>query len=295
MNAGSAHGGFVTVRGRGYRLDQVDRYVSALARERDEAWRRAARLTRVVEELAAEAVSLRQFAEALGPPTYEPLGPRAQEVLDLAEKEAAVVLSAAREEARAVCEAAEAEARRLRELARVGAGQTCEEADARARRMLLSARATAEELRDAARVEAAAERGEAMAVLEAARCRAAGMLKELDRMRVSRRYEAERELSARDAETAERYGALTARARARLSEALCAFAEAEESARRGQEEAQLAAARLMEEAGVRAARVSRETDRVLRDHVRRAEEIHAQLDHVREVLTGLTEQPPSPD
>ncbi|AWK09453.1 hypothetical protein DDQ41_11545 [Streptomyces spongiicola] len=295
MNAGSAQGGFVTVRGRGYRLDQVDRYVSALARERDEARRRAARLARVVEQLAAEAVSLRQFAEALGPPTYEPLGPRAREVLDLAEKEAALVLSTARDEARAVCEAAESEARRLRELARVGAGQTCEEADARARRMLLSARATAEELRDAARVEAAADRGEAMAVLETARCRAAGMLRELDRMRVSRRYEAERELSARDAEAAERYGALTARARARLSEALSAFAEAEESARRGREEAQALAARMVDEAGVRAVRVSRETDRVLREHVRRAEEIHAQLDHVREVLAGLTERPQPPD
>lgn len=295
MNAGSAHGGFVTVRGRGYRLDQVDRYVEALARERDEAWQRAARLTRVVEELAAEAVSLRQFAEALGPPTYEPLGPRAQEVLDLAEKEAAAVLSTAREEARTACEAAEAEARRVRELAAVQAGQTCEEADSRARRTILSARATAEELRDAARVEAAAERGEAMAVLEATRCRAAGMLKELDRMRVSRRYEAERELSAREAESAERYGGLTARAQARLSEALCTFAEAEESARRGQEEAQALAARLMEEAGVRAARVSRETDRVLREHVQRAEEIHAHLDHIREGLASLTERPPSQD
>ncbi|MEU6706251.1 hypothetical protein [Streptomyces wuyuanensis] len=295
MNAGSTRGGFVTVRGRGYRLDQVDRYVAALARERDEAWQRAARLTRVVEEAAAEAVSLREFAEALGPPTYEPLGPRAQEVLDLAEKEAAAVLSTARDEARAACEAAEAEARRVRELAAVQAGQMCEEADSRARRMLLSARATAEELRDAARVEAAAERGEAMAVLEASRCRAAGMLKELDRMRVSRRYEAERELSARDAESAERYGELTARAQARLSEALCAFADAEESARRGREEARALAARLVEEAGVRAAGVSRETDRVLREHVRRAEEIHAHLDHIREGLASLTERPPSRD
>ncbi|MFJ6633851.1 hypothetical protein ACIQMR_21055 [Streptomyces sp. NPDC091376] len=295
MNAGSAHGRFLSVRGRGYRLDQVDRYVAGLARDRDEAWERAARLTLLVKKLAAEAEGLRQFAEALGRQTYAPLGPRAQEVLTLAENEAAAVRGMAREEAQALCEAAEAGARRTRELAGEQAAEVREEADARARRALRSARAAAEELVEAGRVEAAAERGEALAVMEASGRRAAGMLKELDRERVARRYETERELAARQAASAERYAELTADAQARLAEAVCAFAEAEETARHGQEDAEVLTARLIEDARVQAARIARETDRVLRDHVRRAEEIHAHLDHIRTGLAALTDRPPTRD
>ncbi|MCZ9337953.1 cellulose-binding protein, partial [Streptomyces sp. TRM76130] len=37
--------GFVAVRGRGYRPEQVDVRAAVLSRERDAAWERAARLT----------------------------------------------------------------------------------------------------------------------------------------------------------------------------------------------------------------------------------------------------------
>ncbi|MER5489486.1 cellulose-binding protein, partial [Streptomyces sp. NPDC002812] len=44
-SASAARHGFVVVRGRGYRPDQVNACADALFEERDAAWERAARLT----------------------------------------------------------------------------------------------------------------------------------------------------------------------------------------------------------------------------------------------------------
>ncbi|MDV9202545.1 cellulose-binding protein, partial [Streptomyces sp. Wh19] len=101
----SAHG-FVGVRGRGYRPEQVDRLVAGLSAERDAALGEVSRLTALVEELSAESVRLSEVVATLAPQNYESLGERAQQILALAGSEAEAVRGAAQEEAQALTDAA---------------------------------------------------------------------------------------------------------------------------------------------------------------------------------------------
>ncbi|MFD8016134.1 cellulose-binding protein, partial [Streptomyces sp. NPDC059762] len=78
---------FAVGRGRGYRPEQVDRYLAALSGDRDEAWERAARLTVLAKEMEAELAALREAVAALKPQRYEELGEAAQQILKLAEQE----------------------------------------------------------------------------------------------------------------------------------------------------------------------------------------------------------------
>jgi hypothetical protein len=87
-----------------------------------------------------------------------------------------------------------------------------------------------------------------------------------------------------DAEYAER----VALAEAALGEAQQAFAEAELSDRRLQEEADSRAAEVVAEARGRAERVARDTERVLREHGETWDDVQAHMDHVRNSLTALT-------
>ncbi|MGP3638574.1 hypothetical protein ACTU45_35715, partial [Streptomyces sp. 24-1644] len=97
----SAHG-FVGVRGRGYRPEQVDRAVAALSAERDAAWERLSRLTDLAGELAAESARLAEAVASLAPQTYASLGERAQQILSLAQSEAEAARAAAQEDGQAL-------------------------------------------------------------------------------------------------------------------------------------------------------------------------------------------------
>ncbi|MFD8741155.1 cellulose-binding protein, partial [Streptomyces sp. NPDC059618] len=73
-----------------------------------------------------------------------------------------------------------------------------------------------------------------------------------------------------------------------LSEAERALAEAGESARLLQEEAHARAAELLAEARAREERTARETERLLREHGERRDDVQAHMDHVRNSLSALT-------
>ncbi|NEB49656.1 cellulose-binding protein, partial [Streptomyces sp. SID339] len=176
--ASSSPYGFVTVRGRGYRPEQVEAYAAGLSRERDDAWERAARLTVLAKDMEVEAEHLRDVVSRLAPQTYETLGERARQILSLAETEAAAVRESAAAEAQAVTEDAEAAARELRESARAYAERTGADAEERAGRRLQSDRATADEIRISARQDVKAWRGEALAALREMRQRCEGLLAE---------------------------------------------------------------------------------------------------------------------
>ncbi|MFE0513116.1 hypothetical protein [Streptomyces sp. NPDC058964] len=85
-----------------------------------------------------------------------------------------------------------------------------------------------------------------------------------------------------------RQAELVARAEAALYEATREVGEAEEAARRCQEEASERAAGILAEAEVRADRIARETERVLREHGERWDDVRAHMDHMRNSLTSLT-------
>ncbi|PWS52379.1 cellulose-binding protein, partial [Streptomyces sp. FT05W] len=107
--------GFVGVRGRGYRPEQVDRAVASLSAERDGALERIERLTGLAEELAAESARLGEVVASLAPQTYQSLGERARQILALAEEEADAARGAALEDAQEWGDAADAAGREVRE------------------------------------------------------------------------------------------------------------------------------------------------------------------------------------
>nr|WSY54327.1 cellulose-binding protein [Streptomyces sp. NBC_00886] len=287
-SASASPRGFVAVRGRGYRPDQVDAYAAALSQHRDAAWERAARLTVLAKDMEAEAERLRETVARLAPQTYETLGERAQRLFRLGEEEAAALRECARRAAQEQVAQAEARAASVLQAAQEHADALRAEVEERARQRLLAARAEADDIRIGARREVKEGRTEALAALRDVRQRTAAMLGEQAKEHAERWAEAERESERRavaaDAQHAER----EARAEAALAEAQQAFAEAELSDRRRQEEAAERAAEVVAEARVRVERVARDTERVLREHGETWDDVQAHMDHVRNSLAALT-------
>ncbi|MER7229295.1 cellulose-binding protein, partial [Streptomyces rubradiris] len=184
--------GFATVRGRGYRPDQVDACLEALSEDRDAAWERAARLTVLAKDMEAEAARLGEVVAGLQPQTYEALGEGAQRLFQRVQSEAADLRERTRRAAAQHVARAEAEAERVRREAREAADAVRAAADEHARGRVLAARAEANGIRVGARREVRAARMEALALVREARQRAAGMLAENSRENAGRWAAAER-------------------------------------------------------------------------------------------------------
>ncbi|MFD5817738.1 cellulose-binding protein [Streptomyces sp. NPDC127038] len=285
--------GFVAVRGRGYRPEQVDVYAAALSRDRDAAWERAARLTVLARDMEAEAERLREVVTRLAPQTYEELGARARRIFELGEEEAGALLEEARREARAEAETAEAVGRDVREAARAYAGEVRDEAEEWALARLLAARAEADEVRVSARREVKENRGEVLTALREVRRRTEAVVTAQEAEHAVRWAEAERAAAEREAASDEGGLEREERARESLARAERVLAEAKEWDRHQQEDAAARAAGLVAEARVREERIARETDRVLREHGERWDHVRAHMDHVRSSLTSLTGRAPA--
>ncbi|MEU9200042.1 cellulose-binding protein [Streptomyces sp. NPDC048332] len=283
----SAHG-FVGVRGRGYRPEQVDRTVAALSAERDGAREREAQLTALAERLVAESARLDEAVAALAPQDYASLGERAQQILALAEGEAEVVRAAAAEESQALRDEVDAAARILRESARADAEAMRAAATAHAERVLSAAEGAAGEELAAARQEAARAREEAGAAMAATVSRTDSVLAHQAQEHGERWKALGEELEGAAAAQSAEHAELTERAEAGLAAARRARAEAEEAARHGHEDAVARGAELIAGARVREERVVRETERILREHAEGREDVQAHMAHVRNSLAALT-------
>lgn len=284
---------FTTVRGRGYRAEEVDRYLARLSGSRDEAWERVARLTVLAKQMEADAERLRVEVSGLAPQTYAELGERARRILLLAEEEAGTLRGDARADALATAGAAEAHAERVTELARGDAEAVREQTEVRARQGLLRAGREADDARAEARDDASAWRAEAQAALADTGRRADALLAEREQEHVERWDAAERERAAREAELESRHAELERYAQSRLAEAKREFAQSQEAARHGQEDAEAKAAELIAEARVREERAGRETERILREHGESQDEMRAHMNHVRSSLAALTGRAPA--
>jgi hypothetical protein len=287
--------GFVAVRGRdyGYRPAQVDYLYADLCRERDEAWERAARLTVLAREMEEETARLGEAVARLPPQTYGELGERAYLILRAAEEEAAELRASAFDEARALRDAVEQEVceLELRDKARTRADEV--HAEARARQMELAAQRVAEGVRAQARKEAEEVSGEALAVLHEMRQRTAAMLTALENEQVERWAALEHDIAEREAEAETDIAVRAAGAETGLAQARRAWAEAEEFLCRRQLDAEKLGAEIVAEAHVAADRIARETERVLRKHAARREELQSQMDHVRAGFAALTGHAPA--
>ncbi|RMB84578.1 cellulose-binding protein [Streptomyces shenzhenensis] len=280
--------GFLTVRGRGYRPEQVDACTAALSRERDAAWERAARLTVLAKDMEAEVERLRETVAGLAPQTYETLGERACCVFRLALEEAADLRESARCATREELARAEEHALGVRRAAQDAADALRAEAEEHARRRLLDAQAEADDARVGARREVKERRSEALAALRDVRQRTAGMLAEQAKEHAVRWAEADQEdvelAAARESGDTE----AVARAEAAVGAAQRELGEAREAARRCQDEAHARAAEIVAEARVREDWIARETERVLCEHSAAWADMQAQLDRVRNSLASLT-------
>ncbi|MDT0448684.1 cellulose-binding protein [Streptomyces hesseae] len=287
--------GFAVVRGRGYRPEQVDRTVAECARQRDSAWERAARLTVLAREMEDEVRHLAQVVAKLPPQTYETLGPRAQGLVATAELEAAGLRERAQAEATGLAEAAEAHARSVRESAHEYAVAVRGEAEEWARQAQLAAQTVADDLRTTVRQETTERREESLAALKEMRQRTAHILAEQEKEHSERWDAAGREIAEREAAMDARVAALEEYARTALGEARRRYADTEEAARHGQEDAEAQAAAVIAQARVREERITRDTERVLREHEERREELKSHMAHVRHSLAALTGKPVAED
>ncbi|MET8859295.1 cellulose-binding protein [Streptomyces sp. NPDC004579] len=285
--------GFVAVRGRGYRPEQVDVYAATLSRNRDAAWERAARLTVLAKDMEAEAERLREAVTRLAPQTYEELGERARRILELGVEEAEALREEARREARAEAEVAEAVGSDVREAARAYADELRDAAEEWALARLGVARDEADEVRVSARREIKENRGEVLTALREVRRRAEVLAAGQEAEHAARWAEFERAVGEREA--AAEAGLLDREARAgeSLARAERALAEAKEWDRHRQEDAGARGAELVAEARVSEERIARETDRVLREHGERWDHVRAQMEHVQSSLTSLTGRAPA--
>jgi len=281
-------GGFATVRGRGYRPDQVDAYLEALSEGRDAAWERAARLTVLAKDMAADLARLREVVARLEPQEYDTLAEGARNLYRLALEEAEQLRERARCEARDRVARAEADAEEVRRAAREAADARRAEADEHARDLLAAARAEADGIRVDARRAVKEGRGASLAALREARRHTAALLAEQTRQQAERLAGVEREEAERVAALDARHAALEARAEAEVAAAGRALAEAEEHARRCEEEARERAAGVVADARTRAGRIAQETERMLRAHSEAWDDVQAHMDHVRSKLMMLT-------
>ncbi|GHI07114.1 cellulose-binding protein [Streptomyces cellostaticus] len=279
--------GFATVRGRGYRPDQVDAYLEALSLDRDAAWERAARLTVLAKDMRAEAAQLREAVAQLPPQAYETLGESARSLFQLALEEAAEVRDRARRETQQQVAQAEAQALGVRQAAQEAADALCAEAEEHARQCLLAAHAEVDALRIGSRREAKEGRAAALAELRDVRQRTTVVLAEQTREHAEQWAALEREEAEQLAALADRHAEQVSRAEASLAEAKRAHAEAEESARRSHEEAHARAAEILAEARLREERITRDTEEMLREHGETWDDVQAHMDHVRDSLITL--------
>ncbi|MFG3154546.1 cellulose-binding protein [Streptomyces sp. NPDC048219] len=287
-SASASPHGFVTVRARGYRPEQVDACAEALSRERDAAWERAARLTVLARRMGTELDRLRETVAGLTPQDYASLGDRARRLFRLGQEEAEAVRERGRRGARELMDRARAFEAESGRAARAHADAVRAEADAWARQRLTKARAEAHQVRVTARREVRAGRGEALAAAREARRRGSSLLAGQAAEQAERWAEAEREEADRAAELDACHEERLTRAERALAEAERALAEEEASARRRQEEARTQAAETVAAARARAERIARETERVLREHGARWDEVQNQISSSRGRLGTLT-------
>ncbi|SHL06849.1 MULTISPECIES: cellulose-binding protein [Streptomyces] len=285
--------GFETVRGRGYRPEDVDRRVEGLSIDRDSCWERAARLTVLCHEMDAELAELRAYVAQLPEQTYESLGQQARSILTTAESESARLRSEAESAAEQLHDDAAEYAQKLQGAADKAAQRLRAEAAEDARRTDKAAVDEAGELVAEAAQEAEELRAEATEELAETRRRSGKMRKDQETRHTEEWDSLERELARLETEMDQRVAELDAHGEAVVAERRRLTAEVEESARHRLEDAEARAAELLAQGRVEAERIERATERVVREHDEAREEVRIHMTHVRNSLAALTGKDPA--
>lgn len=295
MSASVSPHGFETVRGRGYRPQDVDRRFEGLSIDRDSCWERAARLTVLGNEMEAELAALRAYVAQLPPQTYESLGSEAQSILTTAESEAARLRAEAEQAAKEEREAADIHGREVRDAADRAAYALRTESDELARRADERAQEESTRLVAAASKEAAELRTTAAEELAKTVRRTDRMRQDQEKQQAEAWDTAGRRIAELEAEMARLVAELDARGQTIVDDHRRLQAETEEAVRHQQEAAEDRGAGLLAQAKVEVERIERATERILREHEEERQEVRTHMTHVRNSLAALTGKAPVAD
>ncbi len=253
---------FAEARRGGYDPGQVTAYVGGLIREMEAAHSKVAELSRLVERLHAENNTFRQKAGS----RYSGLGERVDQILVLAESEAAEVR-----------QAATSEAERLKAEVEKWAASLWEDS-----------KRQAEGIRADAERDALATRSEAQAYFEAQRTNAAKVAAELEATIAARRDQAEQENGDRLSAVTRQVAAAEEHAAQMRVDADRLRSETELVANKRLADAERRAHEIVEEARANADRVRADSERELAAAMERRDLIDTQLGNLRHALSALS-------
>jgi hypothetical protein len=269
---------------RGYEPQQVDRRISALARDLQAARQRTVELERRVEELHLQS---KKDAPA-DAPTFAGLGARIEQMLGLADEETKELRARALEETEQHRALSEQAADKVRAEAERYAQERRSETDAEAARVLEDARRQSDQLRDSTERDAKTRREEAEALFEGNRAKAAQAAADFETTLAHRRDQAEHDYTAQLKANESQLAAVSNRAEQLRLEAEKLRADADRKSRRTLDEAQRQADEIVAEAKVVAERIRGESERELSAATQRRDSINSQLTNVRQMLATLT-------
>ncbi|MFF1909761.1 hypothetical protein [Kitasatospora sp. NPDC058218] len=279
--------GFTAAR-RGYAPEQVDRALTALTAQRDEAWERLSVLGAGIREMERRLADIQQAAADAPDPDYQVLSEQAAGLATMAVNEAKAVREAAERFAEdlrdEVYEAGQARGQAAKEYG----ATTRSEADQAARRTDERTRAEAEAiradtdretraLRDAATAHAAKVRVAAAEASELAEAKLAELRREADETLAAVAAKA-------DAEDAE----ISATAERRVKEAEQYRETVLGQIKQSDAEAQARADQLIEQARREAEAINAASEREQREFAVRQETVQQHLDHIKGTLASLT-------
>ncbi|MEV0530218.1 hypothetical protein [Kitasatospora sp. NPDC050463] len=279
--------GFTAAR-RGYAPEQVDRALTALTAQRDEAWERLSVLGAGIREMERRLADIRQAAADAPDPDYQVLSEQAAGLATMAANEAKAVREAAERFAEdlrdEVYEAGQARGQAAKEYAattRAEADQAARRTDERTRAEAEAIRADADRetraLRDAATAHAAKVRVAAAEASELAEAKLAELRREADETLAAAAAKA-------DAEDAE----MSATAERRLKEAEQYRDTVLGQIKQSDAEAQARADQLIEQARREAEAINAASEREQREFAVRQETVQKHLDHIKGTLASLT-------
>ena len=253
---------FAEARRGGYDPGQVTAYVGGLIREMEAAHSKVGELTRVVEKLHQENNTYRLKAGS----RYSGFGERIDQILVLAETEAAEVR-----------QAATSEAERLKAEVEKWAASLWEDS-----------KRQAEGIRADAERDALATRSEAQAYFEAQRTNAAKVAAELEATIANRREQAEQEIGDRISAVSRQVAAAEEHAAQIRVDAERLRSETELVANKRLADAERRAHEIVEEARANADRVRADSERELAAAMERRDLIDTQLGNLRHALSALS-------
>ncbi|MGX4732046.1 hypothetical protein [Kitasatospora griseola] len=277
-----------TVSRRGYAPDQVEAAVTALSRERDEAWERLSVLGTGLREMEKRLVDIQQAAEDAPDPDFTELSEQAAILLKIAQNEAEAIHTKAKrsgEDARdAAHEAGESAAKDAKQFS----AKQREDADRFARGADERSRAEAERIRAQADAEARAVVHAATGHAARIRVSAADASEQSEVTLAERRRKADEGFATAEADADAVVAKITAAAEAKVKEAEQHREAMLAEARRLDTQAQAKADAELAAAKEKAARIKLASEREQVDFTKRLDKVQTHLDHIKGTLASLT-------